>query len=72
MIKGQLSEGLGRGGAFFVCEKCRVNVVWLFTSYRQVKKLCIRETADATGYHASQFARIQALYKKLNLPEKLS
>ena len=21
MIKGQLSEGLGRGGAFFVCEK---------------------------------------------------
>ncbi len=56
MIKGQLSEGLGRGGAFFVCEKCRVNVVWLFTSYRQVKKLCIRETADATGYYASQFA----------------
>ncbi|WP_227653895.1 helix-turn-helix domain-containing protein, partial [Klebsiella pneumoniae] len=31
--------------------------------YRQVKKLSIRETADATGYSASQVCRIQALYK---------
>ena len=31
--------------------------------YRQVKKLSIRETADATGYSASQICRIQALYK---------
>ena len=31
--------------------------------YRQVKKLSIRETADATGYSASQVCRIQVLYK---------
>lgn len=31
--------------------------------YRQVKKLSIRETADATGYSASQVCRIQALHK---------
>lgn len=31
--------------------------------YRQVKKLSIRETADATDYSASQVCRIQALYK---------
>lgn len=33
--------------------------------YRQVKKLSIRETADATGYSASQICRIQALYKEV-------
>lgn len=32
--------------------------------YRQVKKLSIRETADATGYSTSQFCRIQAFYKE--------
>lgn len=32
--------------------------------YRQIKKLSIRETADATDYSASQVCRIQALYKK--------
>ena len=31
--------------------------------YRQVKKLSIRETADATSYSASQVCRIQALHK---------
>ncbi|EKN6149848.1 resolvase [Yersinia enterocolitica] len=31
--------------------------------YRQIKKLSIRETADATGYSTSQVCRIQALYK---------
>lgn len=31
--------------------------------YRQVKKLSIRETADATGYSTSQICRIQVLYK---------
>ena len=31
--------------------------------YRQVKKLSIQETADATGYSASQVCRIQALHK---------
>lgn len=29
--------------------------------YRQVKKLSIRETADATGYSTSQVCRIHAL-----------
>jgi len=32
--------------------------------YRRVKKLTIRETADATGYSASQICRIQALYRQ--------
>jgi DNA invertase Pin-like site-specific DNA recombinase len=32
--------------------------------YRQVKKLSIRETADATGYSPSQICRIQALHRK--------
>lgn len=32
--------------------------------YRQVKKLTIRETADATGYIVSQVCRIQAQYKE--------
>lgn len=32
--------------------------------YRQIKKLSIRETADATGYSTSQVCRIQALYKE--------
>ena len=32
--------------------------------YRQVKKLSIRETADATGYSTSQVCRIQALYRE--------
>lgn len=31
--------------------------------YRQIKKLSIRETAEATGYSASQVCRIQSLYK---------
>ena len=31
--------------------------------YRQIKKLSIRETADATGYSALVLCRIQALYK---------
>ncbi|MBU5668130.1 resolvase, partial [Enterobacteriaceae bacterium S32_ASV_15] len=31
--------------------------------YRQVKKLSIRETAEATGYSSSQVCRIQALNK---------
>lgn len=31
--------------------------------HRQVKKLSIRETAEATGYSTSQVCRIQALYK---------
>ncbi|TGD50526.1 resolvase, partial [Escherichia coli] len=34
--------------------------------YRQVKKLSIRETADATGYSTSQVCRIQALYRRTN------
>lgn len=33
--------------------------------YRQVKKLSIRETADATGYSASQVCRIQRFIKCL-------
>ncbi|PHY82416.1 resolvase [Serratia marcescens] len=33
--------------------------------YRQIKKLSIRETADATGYSTSQFCRIQAFYKEV-------
>lgn len=33
--------------------------------YRQVKKLSIRETADATGYSPSQICRIQVLYKNM-------
>ncbi|EDW1388861.1 resolvase, partial [Salmonella enterica subsp. enterica] len=32
--------------------------------YRQVKKLSIRETAEATGYSCSQVCRIQNLYKE--------
>lgn len=32
--------------------------------YRQVKKLSIQETADATGYSPSQICRIQLLHKK--------
>ncbi|MXP67135.1 recombinase family protein [Pantoea sp. Nvir] len=32
--------------------------------YRQVKKLSIRETADATGYSTSQVCRIQAFYSQ--------
>ena len=32
--------------------------------YRQVKKLSIRETADATGYSPSQICRIQAQYRQ--------
>ena len=32
--------------------------------YRQVKKLSIRETVDATGYGSSQICRIQALYRQ--------
>ncbi len=31
--------------------------------YRQVKKLSIRETAEATGYSSSQVCRIQSLNK---------
>lgn len=31
--------------------------------YRQVKKLSIQETAEATGYSCSQVCRIQALHK---------
>ncbi|MFP2241013.1 recombinase family protein [Pseudescherichia vulneris] len=33
--------------------------------YRQIKKLSIRETAEATGYSASQVCRIQVLYKNM-------
>ena len=33
--------------------------------YRQVKKLSIRETADATGYIASLVCRIQTLHKNI-------
>lgn len=36
--------------------------------YRQVKKLSIRETADATGYSTSQVCRIQALYREPRQP----
>lgn len=32
--------------------------------YRQVKKLSISETADATGYSPPQICRIQALYRQ--------
>lgn len=32
--------------------------------YRKVKKLSIRETADATGYSPSQICRIQAIYQQ--------
>lgn len=32
--------------------------------YRQIKKLSIRETADATGYSCSQVCRIQVIYKQ--------
>lgn len=32
--------------------------------YRKVKKLSIRETADATSYSPSQICRIQALYRE--------
>lgn len=32
--------------------------------YRQVKKLSIRETAEATGYSPSQICRIQSLYRQ--------
>ncbi|HBR1414299.1 TPA: recombinase family protein [Klebsiella pneumoniae] len=32
--------------------------------YRQVKKLSIRETSEATGYSPSQICRIQALYRQ--------
>ncbi|EAN4947757.1 resolvase [Salmonella enterica] len=32
--------------------------------YRQIKKLSIRETSDATGYSPSQIYRIQALYRE--------
>lgn len=32
--------------------------------YRQIKKLSIRKTADATDYSASQVCRTQAFYKK--------
>ncbi len=32
--------------------------------YRQVKKLSIRETADATGYSPYQICRIQSLYRQ--------
>lgn len=32
--------------------------------YRQVKKLSIRETAEATGYSLSQVCRIQAQYRR--------
>lgn len=32
--------------------------------YRQVKKLSIKETADATGYSSSQVCRIQAIYRQ--------
>ena len=42
--------------------------------YRQVKKLSIRETADATGYIASVlhwFAGYKRFIKILNRPEKL-
>jgi len=34
--------------------------------YRHVKKLSIRETADATGYSTSQVCRIQALFRPEN------
>ncbi|HFF0031985.1 TPA: sigma factor-like helix-turn-helix DNA-binding protein, partial [Klebsiella pneumoniae] len=34
--------------------------------YRQVKKLSIRETAEATGYSTSQVCRIQALFRPEN------
>ncbi|EPA9116247.1 MULTISPECIES: helix-turn-helix domain-containing protein [Serratia] len=33
--------------------------------YRQIKKLSIRETADATGCSTSQVCRIQAFYKEV-------
>lgn len=32
--------------------------------YRQVKKLSIRETAEATGYSPSQICCIQSLYRQ--------
>jgi len=32
--------------------------------YRQIKKLSIRETSEATGYSPSQICRIQALYRQ--------
>lgn len=32
--------------------------------YRQVKKLSIRETANAIGYSATQICRIQALHRQ--------
>ena len=31
--------------------------------YRQVKKLSIRETVEATGYSTSQVCRVQALFR---------
>ena len=34
--------------------------------YRQVKKLRIRETAEATGYSTSQVCRVQALFRPEN------
>lgn len=37
--------------------------------YRQVKKLSIRETAEATGYSSSQTCRIQALYKDIRVTD---
>lgn len=37
--------------------------------YRQIKKLSIRETADATGYSSSQVCRIQALYKDISITD---
>lgn len=32
--------------------------------YRQIKKLSIQETAEATGYSRSQVCRIQSLYRQ--------
>ncbi|EMJ5147252.1 resolvase, partial [Enterobacter cloacae complex sp. S4] len=34
--------------------------------YRQVKKLSIRETAEATSYSTSQVCRVQALFRPEN------
>lgn len=36
--------------------------------YRQVKKMSIQETAQATGYSPSQVCRIQALYRQTEKP----
>jgi len=58
----ELAHTLGKYQGKQVAQERHQKVIY----YRQVKKLSIKETSEATGYSTSQVCRIQALYRARN------